>query len=281
DIPHLLSPVVTDPHCASAALSWAVDEMEKRYMFLEKAGVRDLKEYNTKMKKWSERSLDEGDYEEITLPGFLPYVVIIIDELADLMMVAKAEVETNIARLAQKARAVGMHLVLATQRPSVNILTGVIKANFPARIAFRVAQGNDSRVILDWNGAEALLGRGDMLFNPGGASKPTRLQGCFISTAEVERLVDMIKEQAPPDYLDINFDPESGYDDDGQSIPDDQLDDKYYKAVDIVMEAGQASTSLLQRRLSIGYGRAAKILDAMHERGLIGPPRGSKPREVL
>ncbi len=281
DIPHLLSPVVTDPHCASAALSWAVEEMEKRYMFLEKAGVRDLKEYNERMKQWSERSLDEGEYEEVTLPGFLPYVVIIIDELADLMMVAKAEVETNIARLAQKARAVGMHLVLATQRPSVNILTGVIKANFPARIAFRVAQGNDSRVVLDWNGAEALLGRGDMLFNPGGASKPVRLQGCFISTAEVERLVDMIKEQAPPDYLDINFDPEEEFDENGQSISDDQLDEKYYKAVDIVMEAGQASTSLLQRRLSIGYGRAAKILDAMHERGLIGPPRGSKPREVL
>jgi len=232
------------------------------------------------MKKWGQRPTAEGKMEEFILPAFLPYIVIIIDELADLMMVAKAEVETNIARLAQMARAVGMHLVLATQRPSVNILTGVIKANFPCRIAYKVAQINDSRVIIDQKGAESLLGMGDMLFDPGGASKPIRLQGCYISTGEVERVVRVIKEQQPPDYLQIDFDidEESAG---GSSYSEDEVDDTYLKAVDIVMEAGQASTSLLQRRLRIGYGRAARILDIMHERGLIGPPRGSKPREVI
>jgi S-DNA-T family DNA segregation ATPase FtsK/SpoIIIE len=279
DIPHLLTPVITDPKCAAHALSWAVTEMEERYRYLSKAGVRDIREYNARMKKWSQRATEEGELQEFTLPAFLPYIVVIIDELADLMMVAKAEVETNIARLAQMARAVGMHLVLATQRPSVNILTGVIKANFPCRIAFKVAQINDSRVIIDQKGAESLLGLGDQLFDPGGASKPIRLQGCYISTEEVERIVEAIKEQQPPEYLEIDFkDDASG---DGLGYSEDEVDDLYIQAVDIVMEAGQASTSLLQRRLRIGYGRAARILDIMHERGLIGPPRGSKPREVL
>jgi S-DNA-T family DNA segregation ATPase FtsK/SpoIIIE len=280
DIPHLLAPVVTDPKRAAVALKWAVEEMETRYRYLEKAGVRDIREYNERMRKWSQRPLDEGHMEELQLPGFLPYVVIIIDELADLMMIAKAEVETNIARLAQMARAVGMHLVLATQRPSVNILTGVIKANFPARIAFKVAQINDSRVIIDQKGAESLLGMGDMLFDPGGANKPVRLQGCYISTEEIERLVEFIKVQQPPDYLDIDFSPDDEGSE-GSAYDESELDDMYLQAVDIVMEAGQASTSLLQRRLKIGYGRAARILDIMHERGLIGPPRGSKPREVV
>ncbi len=280
DIPHLLAPVVTDPKRAAVALKWAVDEMESRYRYLSKAGVRDIKEYNERMREWSKRSLADGNKEELSLPGFLPYIVIIIDELADLMMIARAEVETNIARLAQMARAVGMHLVLATQRPSVNILTGVIKANFPARIAFKVAQINDSRVIIDQKGAESLLGMGDMLFDAGHASKPVRLQGCYVSTAEIDRLVKFIKAQQPPDYLDIDFAPddEPGSD---SSYNDSELDGMYLAAVDIVMEAGQASTSLLQRRLKIGYGRAARILDIMHERGLIGPSRGSKPREVI
>jgi S-DNA-T family DNA segregation ATPase FtsK/SpoIIIE len=280
DIPHLLAPVVMDPKQAAVALKWAVDEMETRYRFLSKAGVRDIREYNERLRQWSTRPLEEGNKEELTLPGFLPYIVIIIDELADLMMIAKAEVETNIARLAQMARAVGMHLVLATQRPSVNILTGVIKANFPARIAFKVAQINDSRVIIDQKGAESLLGMGDMLFDSGGANKPVRLQGCFISTNEIERVVKYIKAQQPPDYLDIDFTPdeEGGSD---SSYDESELDNMYLQAVDIVMEAGQASTSLLQRRLKIGYGRAARILDIMHERGLIGPSRGSKPREVI
>jgi len=281
DIPHLLSPVVTEPKRAAAALKWAVDEMEQRYRYLSKAGVRDVREYNERMREWSERSLSEGDMEEVLLPASLPYIVIIIDELADLMMVAKAEVETAIARLAQMARAVGMHLVLATQRPSVNILTGVIKANFPARIAFKVAQLNDSRVIIDQKGAESLLGMGDMLFDPGGASKPIRLQGCYISTGEVERLVATIKEQQPPNYLQMDFDPDEGESGGGGGYNEDEMDELYMSALDIVMEAGQASTSLLQRRLKIGYGRAARILDIMHERGLIGPPRGSKPRELL
>ena len=279
-IPHLLTPVITNPKCAAAALGWAVDEMEDRYRYLSKAGVRDIREYNERMRQWSQRPTEEGEMEEYTLPAFLPYVVIIIDELADLMMVAKAEVETNIARLAQMARAVGMHLVLATQRPSVNILTGVIKANFPCRVAFKVAQINDSRVIIDQKGAESLLGMGDQLFDPGGASKPIRLQGCFISTAEVERVVQKIKEQQPPEYLEIDFEADEDSAD-GVSYSEDEVDDMYVKAVDIVMEAGQASTSLLQRRLRIGYGRAARILDIMHDRGLIGPPRGSKPREVV
>ncbi len=280
DIPHLLAPVVTDPKSAAVALKWAVDEMETRYRYLEKAKVRDLREYNERMKQWAKRSLEDGNLEELQLPAFLPYIVIIIDELADLMMIARAEVETNIARLAQMARAVGMHLVLATQRPSVNILTGVIKANFPARIAFKVAQINDSRVIIDQKGAESLLGMGDMLFDVGTASKPVRLQGCYISTGEIERLVKFIKSQQPPDYLDIDFSPEEEGGENG-SYDESELDGMYLSAVDIVMEAGQASTSLLQRRLKIGYGRAARILDIMHERGLIGPPRGSKPREVI
>jgi S-DNA-T family DNA segregation ATPase FtsK/SpoIIIE len=281
DIPHLLAPVVADPKRAAVALKWAVEEMETRYRYLSKAGVRDIREYNERMKKWSARPLDEGHMEELQLPAFLPYIVIIIDELADLMMVAKAEVETNIARLAQMARAVGMHLVLATQRPSVNIITGVIKANFPSRIAFKVAQINDSRVIIDQKGAESLLGMGDMLFDPGGASKPIRLQGCFVSTHEIEQLVEFIKEQQPPDYLDIDFSPNDEGGEGGGNYEESELDGMYLSAIDIVMEAGQASTSLLQRRLKIGYGRAARILDIMHERGLIGPPRGSKPREVI
>jgi S-DNA-T family DNA segregation ATPase FtsK/SpoIIIE len=281
DIPHLLTPVITDPKCAAAALGWAVDEMEQRYRYLSKAGVRDIREYNERMREWSERSLEESEFQEMLLPGFLPYIVIIIDELADLMMVAKAEVETNIARLAQMARAVGMHLVLATQRPSVNILTGVIKANFPARIAFKVAQINDSRVIIDSKGAESLLGMGDLLFDPGGATKPIRLQGCYISTSEVERIVKHIKKQQPPEYLEIDLNTSEDSGESGGGYSDDEIDDMYIQAVDIVMEAGQASTSLLQRRLRIGYGRAARILDIMHERGLIGPSRGSKPREVL
>ncbi len=280
DIPHLLAPVVIDPKRAAVALKWAVDEMETRYRYLSKAGVRDIREYNERLKQWAKRSLDEGKLEELQLPAFLPYIVIIIDELADLMMIARAEVETNIARLAQMARAVGMHLVLATQRPSVNILTGVIKANFPARIAFKVAQINDSRVIIDQKGAESLLGMGDMLFDAGGASKPVRLQGCYVSTSEIERLVKFIKSQQPPDYLDIDFSPDDEPGENG-SYDESELDGMYLSAVDIVMEAGQASTSLLQRRLKIGYGRAARILDIMHERGLIGPPRGSKPREVI
>jgi len=280
DIPHLLAPVVTDPKRAAVALKWAVDEMETRYRYLSKAGVRDIKEYNERLKQWAKRSLDEGNMEELQLPAFLPYIVIIIDELADLMMIARAEVETNIARLAQMARAVGMHLVLATQRPSVNILTGVIKANFPSRIAFKVAQINDSRVIIDQKGAESLLGMGDMLFDAGGASKPVRLQGCYVTTSEIERLVKFIKSQQPPDYLDIDFSPDDEPGGNG-SYDESELDGMYLSAVDIVMEAGQASTSLLQRRLKIGYGRAARILDIMHERGLIGPPRGSKPREVI
>jgi S-DNA-T family DNA segregation ATPase FtsK/SpoIIIE len=272
--------VVTDPKRAAVALKWAVDEMETRYRYLSKAGVRDIREYNERLKQWAQRSLEEGNMEELQLPAFLPYIVIIIDELADLMMIARAEVETNIARLAQMARAVGMHLVLATQRPSVNILTGVIKANFPARIAFKVAQINDSRVIIDQKGAESLLGMGDMLFDAGGASKPVRLQGCYVSTSEIERLVKFIKSQQPPDYLDIDFSPDDEAGENG-SYDESELDGMYLSAVDIVMEAGQASTSLLQRRLKIGYGRAARILDIMHDRGLIGPPRGSKPREVI
>ncbi|MEW6234027.1 MAG: DNA translocase FtsK [Candidatus Omnitrophota bacterium] len=282
DIPHLLSPVVTDCRKAGAALRWAVEEMETRYRYLKKASVRNIKEYNAKRMAQQMKELPETESSTV-LPGFLPYIVIIIDELADLMMVVRAEVEAAIARLAAMARAVGIHLVLATQRPSVDVLTGVIKNNFPARIAFQVSSTTDSRTILDMKGAESLMGRGDMLFSPGGANKPIRIQGAFISTEEVEEVVDFVKSQQDVEYVQEEFTPledesaPSGYGGDDT----ESTDDLYNEAVNIVLENDAASTSLLQRRLKIGYGRAARLLDLMEERGLVGPPRGSKPREVV
>ncbi len=281
-IPHLLSPVVTEPKKAGAALRWAVDEMESRYQYLKKAGVRNIKEFNRKRMAQQKGELPETE-NSLILPGFLPYIVIVIDELADLMMVVRAEVEAMIARLAAMARAVGIHLVLATQRPSVDVLTGVIKNNFPARIAFQVSSVNDSRTIMDMKGAESLLGRGDMLFSPGGAGRPLRLQGSFISTEEVEDVVDFVKSQQEVEYVQEEFTP---LDEDGSAgsdsiTGDSEKDDMYNEALQIVLENDSASTSLLQRRLKIGYGRAARLLDIMEENGIVGPPRGSKPREII
>jgi len=281
DIPHLLSPVVTDPQKAGAALRWAVEEMETRYRYLKKAGVRNVTEYNTKRMAQQEGRQKETETSTL-LPGFLPYIVIVIDELADLMMVARVEVETAVARLAAMARAVGIHLVLATQRPSVDVLTGVIKNNFPSRMAFQVSSIADSRTILDMKGADSLMGRGDMLFAPGGASKPIRLQCAFISTEEVEDIVDFVKSQQAVEYVQEEFTPlEESASSGSTGSGDAEQDELYQQALDVVLENDAASTSLLQRRLKIGYGRAARLLDLMEENGIVGPPRGSKPREVV
>ena len=277
-IPHLLVPVVTDPKKAAGALSWAVTEMLNRYKIFADEGVRDLKGYNKLTKT-----------REDLKP--MPQIVIIIDELADLMMASPTEVEDSICRLAQMARAAGMHLVIATQRPSVDVITGVIKANIPSRIAFAVSSQVDSRTILDAGGAEKLLGRGDMLFYPVGSSKPTRIQGCFVSDDEVEKIVDFIK----------NSDTETTYDESiieeiekqtlanekgkkgggGIELDDSEHDEVFPDAVDCIIEMGQASTSMLQRKLKLGYARAARIMDELEEEGYIGEFSGSKPREVL
>ncbi len=262
-IPHLLAPVVTDPKRASLALKKIVVEMEKRYELFSKSGTRNIEGYNNLMK-------DNPD-------AFLPYIVVIVDELADLMMVAAGDVEDAIARLAQMARAAGIHLIIATQRPSVDVITGVIKANIPSRIAFGVSSQVDSRTILDMGGAEKLLGRGDMLFMPMGASKPVRVQGAFMSDQEVENIVNYVREQGEAQY-DETLVPEV---EEVSTDADEMLDELYDQAVNIILEAKQASVSLLQRRMRIGYTRAARLIDSMEARGVIGPYEGSKPREVL
>ena len=271
-IPHLLIPVVTDPKKAAGALAWAVQEMVNRYGLFAKKGVRDVKGYN--------EALDaEGGAEK------LPQIVIIIDELADLMMVAAKDVEDAICRLAQMARAAGMHLVIATQRPSVDVITGIIKANIPSRIAFSVSSQVDSRTILDMVGAEKLLGKGDMLFYPSGAPKPTRVQGAFVSDKEVEKIVDFLKANGEPTYSeDILETIEKGNNSDKEmdmKDPDDDTDALLNDAIESVIDAGQASTSFIQRRFKVGYARAGRIIDQMEERGIISGYEGSKPRQVL
>ncbi len=272
-IPHLLIPVVTDPRKAAGALAWAVQEMENRYNLFAKQGVRDLKGYNKSIEN------EEG-------MGKLPQIVIIIDELADLMMVAKNDVEDAICRLAQKARAAGMHLVIATQRPSVDVITGLIKANVPSRIAFAVSSQVDSRTILDSVGAEKLLGKGDMLFFPSGASKPSRVQGAFVSDDEVEKIVDFVKSNGTANYSeDILESIEKSNKTDKElaqeQADDDETDPFLMDAIQTVVETGQASTSFIQRRFKVGYARAGRIIDQMEERGIISGYQGSKPREVL
>ena len=272
-IPHLLIPVVTDPKKAAGALAWAVQEMENRYTMFASKGVRDLKGYN---------ELVESD-DNI---GKLPHIVIIIDELADLMMVAKNDVEDAICRLAQKARAAGMHLVIATQRPSVDVITGLIKANIPSRIAFAVSSQVDSRTILDQVGAEKLLGKGDMLFFPTGAPKPVRIQGAFISDKEVEKLVDFVKANGETTYREditeyIEKANSTDKEIDDRALEDDDTDPLLEEAINTVIDTGQASTSFIQRRFKVGYARAGRIIDQMEERGIISGYQGSKPREVL
>ena len=274
-IPHLLIPVVTDPKKAAGALAWAVQEMDDRYNKFAEKGVRDLKGYNHMVEQ-------AGEF------GKMPQIVIIIDELADLMMVASKEVEASICRLAQKARAAGMHLVIATQRPSVDVITGLIKANVPSRIAFAVSSQVDSRTILDQIGAEKLLGKGDMLFFPSGASKPSRVQGCFVSDEEVEKIVEFIKSNGTAKYNeDILETIENGSKTDQEKAleaeqgAEDDADPFLQEAIDTVVETGQASTSFIQRRFKVGYARAGRIIDQLEERGVIGGYQGSKPREVL
>ena len=284
-IPHLLTPVITDPRKATNALRNAVLEMERRLRILAEQGVRNIDQYNKKIHKLQQepRSLfdDETPAEELRP---LPYILILIDELADLMMIEGRNVEESVTRLAQMARAVGMHLVLATQRPSVDVITGLIKANFPARISFRVATRVDSRTILDVMGAEHLLGRGDMLFLPPGSSRLTRVHGAFVTETEINRVVDFWKAQATPEYdqsLLLAPPPEEDEAVEGADADSGEQDPMYEDALRVVLEMGKASTSTLQRRLRLGYGRAARILDMMHRDGIIGPPDGSKPREVL
>jgi DNA segregation ATPase FtsK/SpoIIIE, S-DNA-T family len=282
-IPHLLHPVVTDPKKANLALKWAVAEMERRYEILSLKGVRSIERYNQmvlKAKKTKPRLKTPpptGESEEAEEQP-LPYLIIIIDELADLMIVASREVEESIIRLAQMARAAGIHLVLATQRPSVDVLTGIIKANISARISFQVSSRTDSRTILDANGAEALLGAGDMLILPPGTAKLQRIHGAYASETEIRRITDFLRKQRKPDYDDtiLNYKEKS---EDWDT--EDEIDEKYDDAVNLVMESRQASISMLQRRLRVGYNRAARMIEMMERQGLVSGTDGSKPREVL
>ncbi|MCC7498103.1 MAG: DNA translocase FtsK [Bryobacterales bacterium] len=285
-IPHLLTPVITEPKKATNALRNAVAEMERRLKLLASQGARNIEQFNKKMRQLQSgpRNLfpDAGGAEPEDIRP-LPYILILIDELADLMMLERAAVEESVTRLAQMARAVGMHLVLATQRPSVDVITGLIKANFPARISFRVATRVDSRTILDVMGSEHLLGKGDMLFLPPGSSRLIRVHGALVTEAEINCVVDFWKNQAPPDY-DQSFllaPPDASGDSVDEDEDSSEQDPMYEEALRVVLELGKASTSTLQRRLRLGYGRAARILDMMYREGIIGPPDGSRPREVL
>jgi len=284
-IPHLLTPIVTDATEAANALRWATNEMEARYKKLALRGVRNIDQYNTLVRSTGRQLsfLDPENNPEGELEKTLPYLVLVIDELADLMMVSSHDVEESIARLAAMARAVGIHLILATQRPSVDVITGVIKANFPCRIAFKVATKVDSRTIIDANGAEQLLGNGDMLFVPPGSSRVMRIHGAYVSEKEAQNIVEHLRRQGRPMYDEsvLTFGEDQELDDAGNPIDGAAEDSLYKDAVRIVVSEGRASTSLLQRRLSIGYGRAAKLIDVMHTNGLVGPADGSKPREVL
>jgi DNA segregation ATPase FtsK/SpoIIIE, S-DNA-T family len=312
-IPHLLLPVVTNPKKASLALKWAVEEMGRRYRLMSDKGVRNIGSYNTELEREEKEKAENKARETVVVEeieeveeiedqddmeareaaiqaylekeeqlehGHLPYIVVIVDELADLMMVAGREIEESIARLAQMARAAGIHLILATQRPSVDVITGLIKANFPARISFQVSSKIDSRTILDCNGAESLLGMGDMLFLPPGTSKMIRSHGAFVSDTEVQRVVEFLKKQGKPVYeksiLEMKASDEKGGDD------DEELDERYDDALALVAETKQASISMIQRRLRIGYNRAARIIEKMEQEGVVGPSDGtSKPREVF
>jgi len=308
-IPHLRHPVVTNNHDAARVLKWAVHEMNRRYELLHANGARNLTDFNRKVDDGkplrmperpkatlatisadAEPGAPEPPRDEHYTEGRLPYIVIIVDELADLMMTVQGEVETPLAMLAQKARAIGIHLILATQRPSVNVITGLIKANFPSRIGFRVASKVDSRTILDGNGAEALLGNGDMLFLPPGKSEPLRLQGAFIGTEETERLMQWFQDRkdaiatarrSEEDILAFMRAQEQEEDGGEPGEADGERDALFREAAEACIQNQGGSTSLLQRRLRIGYGRAARVIDQLHAAGILGPPDGSKPREVL
>ncbi|MGH2118795.1 DNA translocase FtsK, partial [Aerococcus sp. L_32] len=266
-IPHLLTPVVTNPRKAAQALQKVVQEMERRYELFAASGQRNIDGYNDFV---HEENLNEG-----TAHPTLPYIVVIVDELADLMMVASKEVEAAITRLAQMARAAGIHMILATQRPSVDVITGIIKANVPSRIAFAVSSGTDSRTIIDQNGAEKLLGRGDMLYLPMGESKPIRVQGAFITDEEVEHVVSFVKDQQEPNYVESMMPTETK-----ESAPGEDLDEMWDTVLEFVKTRETVSISMLQRQFRVGYNRAARLVDDMEQRGIVGPQEGSKPRTV-
>lgn len=293
-LPHLRHPVVTDPHEAGMVLKWAVYEMEHRYALLSENGARSIVEFNRRvgegqvMRRAEPVGAEDDPDRWIYKDGPLPYIVLVVDELADLIMTVQAEIEKPLAQLAQKARAIGIHLIVATQRPSVNVITGLIKANFPCRIAFRVSSKVDSRTILDQNGADALLGNGDMLFLPPGQSDPVRIQGAFLSTEDTERLMAWYRERerergvVEDDILEVVRSREAeAAEEAADDLFQEERDKLFMEAAEICINAGQGSTSLLQRRLRIGYGRAARIIDQLHRAGILGPPDGSKPREVL
>jgi len=270
DIPHLLTPVITEPKKAFQALQYCIYEMERRYSCLDKMGVRNIRSYNTKIR------------EEKVAQEHMPYIIVVIDEYADLMATTGKELEATVARLAAKSRAVGIHLVLATQRPSIDVITGLIKANIPSRIAFMVASKMDSRIIIDMVGAEKLLGRGDMLYAGAVDPFPVRMQGAFVSEDDVEAVVDFVKTLGKPDYIDDEiFFEEEDEDDIGPSLFSDGDDPLYDKALEIVLQQGKASASYIQRRLKIGYNRSARLVEEMEQRGVVGPAQGSKPREIL
>lgn len=276
-LPHMIAPVITEPHGASAALNWLVKEMQFRYEILKQLGLRNIASFNSrKANREAEEAL------EIQVPEKMPYIVGIIDELADLMMVASSDIETPIARIAQMARAVGIHLILATQRPSREVITGIIKANFPTRIAFKVASRINSQIILDETGAESLLGNGDMLFLPPGTSNLMRAQGAYIRDSDINKVIQHCTQQAPTNYLIPSFDNMTGDDDFAlDSLEDSNLDSLYKQALELVKNTGNASTTFLQRKLKIGYARAASIMDQLEDTGVVGPQEGSKAREVL
>jgi S-DNA-T family DNA segregation ATPase FtsK/SpoIIIE len=286
DIPHLLTPVITEPDKTISALKWAVNEMQRRYSLLAENKVRDIRSYNQKMRANSTKIAveDEEGHAQEHETGAMPYIVIVIDELADLMMVAARDVEALVVRLAQKARAVGIHLVLATQRPSVDVITGLIKANVPARIAFTVASQVDSRTILDQIGAEKLLGQGDMLILTPSMSKPKRIQGAWVTDDEVQKIMAHLQLQSPPQYNEevvsqpVQLNGKGGVVMDFDGGGDD---DMFKDAVRVVVDSGKASASLLQRRLRIGYARAARLIENMEDRGIVGPADGARPRDVL
>jgi DNA segregation ATPase FtsK/SpoIIIE, S-DNA-T family len=294
-LPHMFIPVVTEPKKVPAALKWLLGEMEQRYQIFAKANVRNIVGYNTRKPDDREKAeaqatldgLDPLGTDAIEMPKHLPYIVAIIDELADLMILAPAEIETSIARLAQLARAAGIHLIIATQRPSVNVITGVIKANLPSRIAFQVASQVDSRTILDTKGAETLIGRGDMLFSPPGTSRLVRAQGAFVGDEEVHEIVEFLKRNGPPQYaqavqqqIDRATSEDEEDEDDGDE-GDGSDEELYSRAIEVLKSSRRASTSMLQRRLRIGYNRAARIMEMMEEKGVVGPENGSSPREIL
>jgi S-DNA-T family DNA segregation ATPase FtsK/SpoIIIE len=270
-IPHLITPVVIDPKKATNALYWAVREMERRYELLSERNARNIKQYNQKMEKENKPG-EEDDLQK------LPYLVIVIDELADLMMLASRDVEVALTRLAQMARAAGIHLILATQRPSVDVLTGIIKANFPTRLTFQVSSRTDSRTIIDTNGAENLLGNGDMLFLPPGTSKLQRIHGAYLSETELGRITEFLRAQAKPEYDQKVTEATSV---ESEPSEDQEYDERYDDAVALITKTGQASISMIQRHLRIGYNRAARIIEMMEKEGIVGPSDGVKPREVL